>query len=136
MQHAQLQRTDEQRHEQEGRQRSAWQQHRAHNWESEHRSWQQRGGYNGYRVPDDYFRTHYGRGHSFRVFGLPFLEADGGPRFQFGGYWFSPVDPYPEYWGDNWYQTDDVYVAYVDNGYYLFNGRFPGRPGVAISISL
>jgi hypothetical protein len=131
----QLQRTQEQRHEQEGRQHGAWQQHRARNWESEHRSWQQRGGYNGYRVPDYYFRSHYGRGHAFRVFSLPFIEVGGYPRFQYGGYWFSPVDPYPEYWGDNWYQTDDVYVDYVDNGYYLYNRRYPGRPGIAISIS-
>ncbi len=112
-----------------------WQQRRAHHWESEHRSWQQRGGYNGYRVPDNYFRTHYGRSHAFRVYNLPFMYEGGDPRFQYGGYWFSPVDPYPEYWGDNWYETDEVYVDYVDNGYYMFNRRYPGRPGVAISIS-
>jgi len=59
----------------------------------------------------------------------------GAPRFQYGGYWFSPVEAYPEYWGDNWYQNDDVYVDYINDGYYLFNRRFPGRPGIAISIS-
>jgi hypothetical protein len=121
---------------QEGEQRGAWQQRRAHSWQSEHRTWQQRGGYNGYRIPDDYFRSHYGRGHWFRVYSLPFMEVGGYPRFQYGGYWFSCVDPYPEYWGNTWYQTDDVYVNYVDNGYYLYNRRYPGRPGIAISISL
>jgi len=32
--------------------REVWQQHRATNWQSEHRDWQRRGGYNGYRIPD------------------------------------------------------------------------------------
>jgi hypothetical protein len=64
------------------------------------------------------------------------MEVGGFPRFQYGGYWFSVVDPYPEFWGADWYQTDDVYVVYVDNGYYLYDSRYPGRPGVAISISL
>ncbi len=45
------------------------------------------------------------------------------------------MDPYPEYWGQNWYQTDDVYISYYGDGYYLFNRRYPNRPGVAISIS-
>jgi len=102
---------------------------------SEHRTWQQRGGYNGYRFPDAYYRSHYGEGHAFRVYSLPFMVVGGDPRFQYGGYWFSPVDPYPDYWGNDWYQTDDVYVAYYGDGYYLYNRRYPGRAGVAISIS-
>jgi hypothetical protein len=123
-------------HSQQIQQRGAWQAHRARSFESEHRSWQQRGGYSGYRFPDAYFRVHFGRRHFFRVYSMPFLMEGGFPRFQYGGYWFSVVDPYPEYWGPTWYQTDDVYVDYVDGGYYLFNRRYPGRPGVAISISL
>ena len=59
----------------------------------------------------------------------------GYPRFQYSGYWFSLVDPWPEYWANDWYDTDDVYVTYVDNGYYLFNRRYP-RTGIAISISM
>jgi hypothetical protein len=47
----------------------------------------------------------------------------GYPRFQYRGYWFSPVDPYPEYWGDSWYENDDVYVDYSNDGYYLARGR-------------
>jgi hypothetical protein len=115
--------------------RSGWQQHRAHRWESEHRTWQQRGGYRGYRIPDDRFRGYFGPEHGFRVNGLPFLVVGGYPRFQYSGYWVSALDPWPEYWGDNWYDNDDVYVAYVDHGYYLFNRRYP-RSGIAISISL
>jgi hypothetical protein len=45
------------------------------------------------------------------------------------------VDPWPEYWGNDWYDTDDVYVNYVDNGYYLYSRRYPD-PGIAINITL
>ena len=113
---------------------SAWQQHRAGSWQSDHRTWQQRGGYNGYRIPEYRYRGHFGPEHGFRIYGRPFLVVGGYPRFQYGGYWFSLVDPWPEYWANNWYNTDDVYVSYVDNGYYLFNRRHP-TVGIAISIS-
>lgn len=132
----QQQRTHQQEIAQQGEQRGEWQRRRAHSFDSEHRTWRQRGGYNGYRIPDVYFSSYYGSRHSFRVYGLPFMEVGGYPRFQYRGYWFSVVDPYPEFWGDDWYQTDDVYVVFIDNGYYLYDSRYPGRPGVAISISL
>ena len=76
-----------------------------------------------------------GPDHGFRINGLPFMVVGGYPRFQYEGYWISAVDPWPEYWGNDWYDNDDVYVTYVDNGYYLYNRRYP-RSGVAISISL
>ena len=44
------------------------------------------------------------------------------------------LDPWPDSWGENWYATDDVYVVY-DNGYYLYDRRYPGV-GLAISIAL
>lgn len=115
--------------------RGGWDQHRARHFEAEHRSWRDRGGYRGYMVPRDDFRRRFGRNHYFRIFGLPFMEVGGYPRFQYGGLWFSMAEPYPEYWGDNWYRGDDMYVDYNDGGYYLYNRRFPGRPGVAIVIS-
>jgi hypothetical protein len=137
-QHAQRQQGN-QRHqrtpEQQRVQQSAWQQHRSQRWESDHRTWQQRGGYNGYRIPDERFHGYFGRGHGFRIYGLPFLVVGGYPRFQYSGYWFSMVDPWPGYWANDWYDTDDVYVAYVDNGYYLFNRRYP-NVGIAISVSM
>jgi hypothetical protein len=130
-QHSQPQRTQQQQHVEQ----SAWQQHRASNWQSDHRTWQQRGGYHGYHIPDDRFRGYFGSNHGFRISGLPFLVVGGFPRFQYQGYWFSAVDPWPEYWGDDWYNTDDVYVVYTDSGYYLYDRRYP-TAGVAISISM
>jgi flagellar motor protein MotB len=115
-------------------QQSAWQQHGSQHWDTDHRNWQQRGGYHGYRVPDDRYRGYFGPSHGFLIGGLPFMVVGGYPRFQYEGYWISAVDPWPEYWGANWYDDDDVYVAYVDNGYYMYNSRYPGS-GIAISIS-
>ena len=131
----QLQRTPQQRREQQAMQRQVWHQHRANHWDVEHCLWRQRGGYNGYRIPDVYFYSHYGPGHWFRVYRMPFMIVGGFPRFQYAGYWFTLVDPYPEYWGPYWYETDDVYVDYYMDGYYLYNRRFPGRLGVAVIIN-
>ena len=64
-------------------------------------------------------------------------DLPGYPRFTYGGYSFLLVDPWPEYWADNWYATDDVYIAYddYDNGYYLYNRRYPAIR-LAISVAL
>jgi hypothetical protein len=44
------------------------------------------------------------------------------------------VDPWPEYWPDDWYVSDDLYVDY-DNGYYLYDRRDP-RIALAITVML
>jgi hypothetical protein len=116
-------------------QQVAWQGDRAHSWQSEHRTWQQRGGYDGYRIPDDRFRSYYGQDHGFRIDVLPVLYVGGQRRFQYGGYWFGLLDPWPEYWSNDWYDSDDVYVDYYDDGYYLYNRRYPGDR-IAISFYL
>jgi hypothetical protein len=116
-------------------QQVAWQGDRARNWKSDHRTWQQRGGYNGYRVPDDRFRAYYGQDHGFRFYSLPVMYVGGHRRFQYGGFWFGLVDPWPEYWSANWYDDDDVYVDYYGDGYYLYNHRYPGDR-IAISFYL
>jgi hypothetical protein len=107
-------------------QREVWQQRRARTWDSEHRSWQQRGGYSGYRIPDDRYRGSFCRSHYFRIYSQPVVVVGGYPRFQYGGYWFSVVDPWPEYWSDGWYDNDDVSIEYLGDGYYLYNRRYPG----------
>jgi DNA mismatch repair ATPase MutL len=126
-----VQHTQEQQHAQQ----AAWQGHESHNWQSDHRTWQQRGGYNGYRIPDNRYNGYFGQGHGFVIFNQPYMVVGGFPRFQYSGYWFSLVDPWPATWTANWYQTDNVYVVYADNGYYMYNQRYPGV-GIAISVSM
>jgi hypothetical protein len=79
------------------------------------------------RIPDDRFRSNFGSGHEFRI-GSPQMVG-GYSRFQYGGYWFGFVQPWPV----AWYYTDDVYVDYIDGGYYLYN---PSYPGTRISINV
>ena len=131
-QHAARQ-SEQEQHRQEGEQRAAWTDHRAHNWKSEHRDWHERGGYNGYRIPEDRYRGYFGAEHAFRIYTYPVVIVGGDPRFQYGGFWFSAVDPWPEYWSANWYDNDDVYITYADDGYYLYNRRYP-QDRIAISV--
>lgn len=131
----QMQRSAEQESEQQIAQQRAWPERRANHYQYEHHTWQQRGGYHGFRVPDEYFHDHYGNAHSFRIYGLPFVYEAGNPRFQYEGYWFTLMDPYPENWEISWYRNDDVYVDYQNDGYYLFNRRYPGHSGIALNIS-
>ena len=79
------------------------------------------------RIPDDRFRTNFGEGHTF-VINQPVIVG-GYSRFQYGGYWFGFVQPWPV----GWYYTDQVYVDYIGGGYYLCN---PSYPGVRVGISV
>lgn len=56
-------------------------------------------------------------------------------NFQFGGFGFNIIDPLPEYWSDNWYENDDVYIDNVGDGYYLHNRRHP-QDRIAISVNV
>jgi hypothetical protein len=132
----QLTRSPEEARSQQRTQQRAWQERRANHWEYEHRTWKQRGGYKGERVSEDYYRSHFGNAHPFRVYGLPFAYEAGNPRFQYEGYWFTLLDPCPEAWGGRWYETDDVYISDQGDGYYLFNRGYPGPHGVALTVSM
>ena len=79
------------------------------------------------RIPDDRFHSNFGHEHVF-VISQPVM-VEGYSRFQYGGYWFGFVQPWPV----EWYYTDDVYVDYIDGGYYLCN---PYYPGARVSISV
>ena len=87
--------------------RRDWQQHRASHWQSDHRTWRQRGGYEGYLIPDQHFRgiLRAGSWLQNRRFSRSWSWEDT-RVFNIGGYWFSSMDPWPEYWGDDWYDTD------------------------------
>jgi hypothetical protein len=79
------------------------------------------------RIPDDRFRSNFGHGHNFHM-GNPVLVS-GYSRFQYGGFWFGFVQPWPA----GWYYTDDVYIDYVDGGYYMYN---PYDPGVRFALTV
>jgi outer membrane biosynthesis protein TonB len=74
------------------------------------------GNRNARRIPDQDFRTHFGREHAFRV-----ARRDD-RRFNYGGYWFVYSQPWP---GD-WSYDDDVYVDDIDGEYYLIDPVHPG----------
>ena len=118
----------------QGQVRSGFGQSRATSWQNEHQSWTQRGGYNGYRIPDNRFRQYFGRDHFFRIYGLPLVFVGGMPRFQYDGYWVTIMDPWPETWGPNWYETDNVYLDYAGDGYYLYDSLYPGFP-IAVTVT-
>jgi primosomal protein N' len=79
------------------------------------------------RVPDDRFLASFGHEHVF-VINQPVIVG-GFSRFQYSGFWFGFVDPWPV----GWYYTDDVYVDFIDGGYYLYN---PYYPDARVSISV
>jgi hypothetical protein len=81
-------------------------------------------GYSG-RIPEDRFHANFGREHVF-VINRPVI-VEGQPRFQYGGYWFGFSQPWPV----GWLYTDNVYVDYVDGGYFLYN---PFHPGIRVVI--
>ncbi|MGB7586653.1 MAG: hypothetical protein WBM11_17565 [Terriglobales bacterium] len=79
------------------------------------------------RIPDDKFRAHFGRAHTFRI-GHPVIVG-GRPQFRYGGYSFVMVDPWPM----GWAYTDAVYVDYIDGMYYLID---PVHPGVRVVVNV
>ena len=86
----------------------------------------QRGDDNG-RIPDDRFKDHFGREHTFRV-----TQGDySNRRFQYGGYSFGFVGPWPS----NWLYSQDVYVMDINGVYYLCNPMYPNA-NIALSIAL
>jgi flagellar motor protein MotB len=75
-------------------------------------------GNGGGRIPADKFKANFGQQHSFRVSENDYRNH----RFQYGGYSFGFVDPWPS----NWLYTQNVYVIEIDGVYYLCNASFPG----------
>jgi hypothetical protein len=86
---------------------------------------QRAGGNGGGRIPDERFRASFGREHTFRVSQADYSRDR---RFQYGGYWFGFVDPWPA----NWLYTQEVFVVEIGGVYYLCN---PMYPGVNITLS-
>ena len=85
-------------------------------------------GSRGGSIPEDRFRANFGREHRFRVNQTDYSRDR---RFQYGGYWFAFVDPWPA----NWLYTQDVFVVDIDGVYYLCNPMYPGV-NIALSVTL
>jgi hypothetical protein len=81
----------------------------------------------GGRIPDDRFKANFGQQHRFRVSQADYRNH----RFQYGGYAFGFVDPWPS----NWLYTQDVYVVEINGIYYLCNASYPGV-NLTLSFSL
>jgi hypothetical protein len=79
------------------------------------------------RIPDAQFSANFGEQHTF-VINQPTMVG-GFSRFQYGGFWFGFVQPWPA----EWYYTDNVYVVFIDGGYYLCDPYYPGQQ-VSISV--
>lgn len=79
------------------------------------------------RIPEDKFRAHFGRQHTL-VINRPTV-VNGQPRFQYSGYWFTIVDPWPV----GWAYTDQCYIDYIDGEYFLFDLL---HPGVRVAITV
>jgi hypothetical protein len=71
-------------------------------------------------IPDAKFHASFGRQHTF-VVRQPVI-VEGQPRFQYSGYWFEIVDPWPA----GWAYTDDCYIDFVDGEYVLVDMLHPG----------
>jgi hypothetical protein len=109
-----------------GRHGTVWPRYRARNWRTEHRSWVQRGGYRGYRIPSSRFSLYFGPRHRFRLSSYDIVIYNSYPRFHYVNYWVTLLDPVPEYWAYDWYERDYVYLVELEDGYYLVNDSDPG----------
>jgi hypothetical protein len=89
---------------------------------------QHAGGNRGGRIPDDRFRANFGQEHRFRISQADYSRDR---RFQYGGYSFGFVDPWPT----NWLYSEDVFVVEIDGVYYLCNASYPGV-NITLSITL
>jgi len=75
-------------------------------------------------IPDPKFKASFGRPHSFRVNQViqQTTVVPGQTQFIYSGYTFVILDPWPA----EWLYTDDCYIDYVDDDYYLFDAFHPG----------
>lgn len=75
----------------------------------------------GQHIPDDQFRSHFGRGHHFHVNRTEIVNQ-AQPQVVYGGYTFVLQQPWPA----DWSYDDDCYIDYVDGSYYMYDLNHPG----------
>jgi hypothetical protein len=77
------------------------------------------------RISNAHYTSSFGSGHNFHVNQGDYAHR----RFQYGGYSFGFVDSWPTAWS----YSDNVYVVYVDGGYYMYDAF---HPGLRISLNI
>ena len=82
-------------------------------------------------IPDPQFKANFGKQHSFTVNRVitTTTVVPNQTRFVFAGYTFIFLDPWPA----EWLLTDDCYVDFVDDEYFLFDVLHP-RVRVALFV--
>jgi hypothetical protein len=75
-------------------------------------------------IPDPKFKANFGRQHTFAVKKVinTTTVVPGQTQFVYGGYTFIILDPWPS----EWLFTDDCYIDYVDDEYFLIDVFHPG----------
>jgi hypothetical protein len=76
------------------------------------------------RIPDNQLKAHFGRPHTFaakQVITTTTIVPNQ-TQFVYVGYTFIFVDPWPT----DWLLTDDCYIDYVDDEYFLLDVFHPG----------
>lgn len=129
---AQQQHTQQAARTQQSQTRSTNRTQQTNNSRSQTRTTQQTrdaGGNNGRsdhgRITNEHYTASFGSEHRFHVNQGDYDHR----RFDYGGYSFGFIDPWPMGWG----YGDDVYVVYVDGGYYMYDVV---HPGVRLSINI
>ncbi len=75
----------------------------------------------GRRIPDDQFRSHFGREHHFHVQRERIVNVSQ-PVVVYSGYSWQLAEPWPS----DWSYDDDCYIDEVDGEYFLFDVLHPG----------
>ena len=75
-------------------------------------------------IPDPKFKASFGRQHTFKVNRIinTTTIVPGQTQFVVSGFTFIVLDPWPA----EWLFTDDVFIDFVDDDYFLFDVFHPG----------
>src|SRR5262245_7632698 len=112
------------RHEDHGR-HEGWERRDWAHERHEHQEWAKRN--HRHYIREEHYVEYFGPVHRFRIEHAVIVA--GHPRFQYGGYWFVIGRPLPP----GWRYSDEVYVDYMGDGYYMAS---PAHPGIRISINI
>src|SRR5437868_5646828 len=125
---AERQEQKEQRHDE----RMDRNQEQRHDEKMDHNQGQHRVAQKGKKIPDEKFRSNFGRQHTFKVQRTQVINV-AQPTVVYGGYTFQLVDAWPSAWGFE----DPVYIDYdpVADQYFMIDEMHPDiRVGVFVAV--